>query len=71
MKCIDNKLKTLQDKAIVSPWENFIRGGIGSVMGGRYVISDWKKVLYCDANNLYGHSMTQPLMKLNLIELLS
>ena len=42
--------------------ENNIRGGISSVMGDRYVKSDGnKKILYVDANNLYGHSMSQPL----------
>ena len=42
--------------------ENNIRGGISSVMGDRYVISDEnKKMLYVDANNLYGHSMSEPL----------
>ena len=31
-------------------------------MGYRYVKSDVnKKILYTDANNLYGHSMSQPL----------
>ena len=42
--------------------ENNIRGGISSVMGDRYVKSDEnKKILYIDANNLYGHSMSEPL----------
>ena len=42
--------------------ENNIRGGISSVMGDRYNQSDEnKKILYTDANNLYGHSMSQPL----------
>ena len=42
--------------------ENKIRGGIGSAMGYRYVISDEnKKVLCVDANNLYGHSMSELL----------
>ena len=31
-------------------------------MGDRYVISDEnKKILNVDANNLYGHSMSEPL----------
>ena len=42
--------------------ENNIRGGIGSVMGCRYVKSDEnKKIIYMDAKNLYGHSMSQLL----------
>ena len=42
--------------------ENIIRGGISSVMGDRYVKSDEnKKILYMDANNLYGDSMRQTL----------
>ena len=42
--------------------ENNIRGGISSVMGDRYVQPDEKKkILYVDANNLCGHSMSQPL----------
>ena len=42
--------------------ENNLRGGISSVMGDRYVQSDEnKKILYADATNLYGHSMSQPL----------
>ena len=42
--------------------ENNIRGGISSVMGDRYIKSDEnKKIMYVDANNLYGHSMSQPL----------
>ena len=31
-------------------------------MGDRYVISDEnKKIIYVDANNFYGHSMSEPL----------
>ena len=42
--------------------EKNIRGGISSVMGDRYVKSDEnKKILYVDANNLYGHTMSQTL----------
>ena len=42
--------------------ENNIRGGISSFLGDRYVQSDKsKKILYIDANNLYGHSMSQTL----------
>ena len=62
MKYTDISLQTLQDKDMISLLENNIRGGISSVMGDRYVKSDKnKKILYIDANNLYGHSMSQYL----------
>ena len=55
-------LQTLQDKDMILLLENNIRGGISSIMSNRYVKSDDnKKILYIDANNLYGHSMSQPL----------
>ena len=55
-------LQTHQDKVLVLLRENNIRGGVSSVMGDRYVKSDDdKKILYIDANNLYGHSMSQLL----------
>ena len=56
-------LQTLQDKDMILLLENNIRGGISSVMGDRYVRSNEnKKILYIDANNLYGHSMSQYLL---------
>ena len=55
-------LQTLQDNDMIMLLENNIRGGISSVMGDRYVIShENRKILYVDANNLYGHSMSEPL----------
>ena len=55
-------LQTLQDKDLILTLENNIRGGISGVEGDRYVKSDEnEKILYIDANNLYGHSMSQPL----------
>ena len=55
-------LQTLQDKDLILTLENNIRGGISSVMGEKYVKSDDdKKILYMDATNLFGHSMSQPL----------
>ena len=55
-------LQTLQDKDMILLLENMIRGGISSVMGDRYIKSDEnKKILFVDANNLYGHSMSQTL----------
>ena len=42
--------------------ENNIRGGISSVIGDRYVTSDENmKIIYMDATNLYGHSMSRML----------
>ena len=55
-------LHTLQDKDMILLLENNIRGGISSNMGDRYVKSDENKtILYIDANNLNGPSMSQPL----------
>ena len=55
-------IQTLQDKDMILLLENNIRGGISPVMGDRYIKSDDnKKILCVDSNNLYGHSMSQPL----------
>ena len=55
-------LQTLQDKDMILLLDNNIRGGISSIMRDRYVKSDeHKKIIYADANNLYGHSMSQTL----------
>ena len=55
-------LQTLQDKDMILLIENNIRGGVSSVVGDRYIKSDDnKKILYIDANNLYGNSMCEPL----------
>ena len=63
LKYTDIKLQTLQDKDLILLLENNIRGGISSVMDDRYVKSDGnKKILYMDATNLYGHSMSQMLL---------
>ena len=60
MKYTDIKLQTLQDKDLILLIEDGIRGGISGVMGDRYVKSDEnKKIIYMDATNLYGHSMSQ------------
>ena len=62
MKYTDIKLQTLQDKDMILLIENKRRGGISYVMGDRYVKSDEnKKLIYMDATNLYGHSMSQML----------
>ena len=53
-------LQTLQDKDMILLVEKNMRGGISSVMGGRYVKQDDnKKVIYIDAKNLHGRSMSQ------------
>ena len=62
MKYTDINLQTLQDKDMILLLENNIKGGISSIMGDRYIKSDKnKKILHIDANNLYGHSMSQYL----------
>ena len=62
LKYTDIKLQTLQDEDLILLIENIFRGGISSVMGDRYVKSDEnKKILYMDASNFYGHSMSQML----------
>ena len=55
-------LQTLEDKDMILLLENNILGGISSIMSDRYVKSSaTKKILYIDANNLYGHSISEPL----------
>ena len=62
LKYAEKNLQTLQDKDMLLLLENNIRGGISSVMGDRYVKSDdYKNIFFIDANNLYGHSMSQCL----------
>ena len=61
-KYTDINLQTLQDKDMILLLEKNIRVGISSVMGDRYVRSDDdRKILYIDANNRYGHSMSEML----------
>ena len=63
LKYTDIKLQTLQYKDLILLIETNIRGSISPVMGDRYVKSDEsKKILYMDATNLYGHSMSQMLL---------
>ena len=70
-------LRTLQDKDMILLLENNFRGGINSVMGDRYVISDEnKKILYVDASSRLSAMVTQCLkpylmMKLNSIIMLN
>ena len=63
LKHTNRKIETLQDKDMVVINENNFHGGIGSVMGDRDVKSDdTEKILYVDANNLYGWTMSQNLL---------
>ena len=56
-------LQKLQDKDLILTLQNKIRGGISSVMGERYVKLDENiKIFYRGATNLYGHSLSQPLL---------
>ena len=62
LKYTGKNLQTLQDKDMILLLENIIRGGISSVMGDRYIQSDEnEKILYIDANNSYGTSMSESL----------
>ena len=62
MKHTDIKIQTLQDKDLILTLEDNIRGGISSIMGDRYMQSDGnKKILYLDANSLYGWAMSEHL----------
>ena len=62
LKLTQIQLDFLKDKDLLLLLENNIRGGISSVMGDRYIKSDENtKLLYIDANNLYGWAMSQYL----------
>ena len=62
MNYTDINLQTLQDEDMILLLENNIRGGISSVMGDRYIKSDKnKKILYIDANKLYGWAMSESI----------
>ena len=62
LKLTNIKLDFIKDKQLLLLLENNIRGGISSVMGPRYIESDTNtKLLYIDANNLYGWAMSQYL----------
>ena len=62
LKYTGNKLQTFQDQGMILFFESNNRGGTSSVMGDRYVKSDENRnILYICSNNLYRHSMSQPL----------
>ena len=62
LKLTNIKLDFIKDKDLLLLLENNIRGGIPIVMGPRYIESDENtKLLYIDANNLYGWAMSQYL----------
>ena len=61
LKLSNIKLDFIKDKDLLLLGNN-IRGGISSVMGPHYIESDENmKLLYIDANNLYGWAMSQYL----------
>ena len=63
LKNTDVKSQTLQHKGLIFLLGNNNRGGLSSVTGDRYVVSDGnKKFLFMDANKLYGQSMCQVLL---------
>ena len=65
-------LQTLHYKDMFLLLENNFRGDISSVMGDRYVVSDDNKTMkFIDADNICGHSMVLPYVKLSLIERLN
>ena len=62
LKHTGKNLQTLQIKDLILTLENIIRGEISSVMGDRFEKSDEnKEIMYMDATNLRGHSMSQLL----------
>ena len=64
------KLDYIKDKNLLLLLENNIRGGISSIMGDRFIKSDDKtKIIYIDANNLYGYAMSQYLPTGNFINI--
>ena len=53
MKYTEGNFQTFQDKGLPLILENYMRGGISSVMGDRYVKLDENKMMECtDAKNL-------------------
>jgi hypothetical protein len=55
------KLDLLDNSDDVLFFEKSIRGGFSGVMGSRYACADkYNKLLYVDANNLYGWAMMEP-----------
>ena len=63
LKHTGTNIQTLQDEDTVLLLEKNIVGGIGSVMGDRYVESyENKEIIYADANTLYGVCMSQALL---------
>ena len=62
LKYTDIKQQTLQDKDLILLIEINIRGGLSGVVGDSYVKSDEiEKIIFMDATNLYGYSMSQKL----------
>ena len=54
LKYTDIVLQALQDQYMILIIEQINRGGIGSLMGDRYVkLDDHKKIIYVDADSLF------------------
>ena len=57
------KLDFIKDKDLSLLLENNIRGGIPSVKGDHNVkFDETTKLLYIDANNLFGWAMSKPFL---------
>ena len=62
LKLTNVNLDYIREKDLLFLLENFIHGGISSIMGDRLVQSDEKKqIFYIVANNLNGWAMSQYL----------
>ena len=62
LKLTNIKFDFIKDNDLLLLLENNNRGGTSSVMGPRYIESDENtKLLYIDANKLYGWAMSQYL----------
>ena len=63
-------LEYIKDHELLLLLENNIRGGISGIMGDRCIKSNHEtKILYIDANNLYGWAMSQYLPTGNFLDL--
>ena len=69
-KFSNTKIDYIKDHKLLLLIETNIRGGISGVMGDRCIKSDQNtKILYIDANNLYGWAMSQYMPIGNFLDL--